>query len=565
MRGRLQQGRRQLVAGPWLAAALATAVYLLTLDRSVSWWDCGEFIATGWTLGVGHPPGAPTYQLLAHLAMLLSMGDTAWVAPLSNAVSALCAGATVGLLFATMRLLGCRQAGAWTGSLCYLFCHTAWFSAVESEVYAMAMLFCSLLFYLALRFRRDGNPRLLPLMGLLAGLGAGVHMLTLLALPASMLLALGGGRLRRCARLLPAVALFFALGTSTYAIIPIRAAASPSINEYGSGFAAYVGRARYEHAPLYPRMWRQDDSDNWPRWSAGLDGLAGNAVYTVVYQLGYMYGRYLLDNFGGRVKTDGHGLALYVLPLVLAALGVWGHFRRRRRDAWPVLLLLLFGGPLLNLYLNHPCFEPRERDYVYVLSFYAVAVWIGAGADELLRRCPPRLKAAAPLVLAAAPLAMATGNWSDHDRSHCHSVHDIAMAHLQPCQPGALLVTLGDNETFPLWYLQQVERVRTDVEVVNIGLAGWGAVRDSLASCEGRRPVYMSHYCARRLAPLYGSRMRCEGFCWRLLPEGADTSALPYPPSAEWHIASGEYVDPVSRQFLEIWQANTVQGRLFSD
>ena len=91
MRGHLQQGRRELVAG-WLLAAVATAVYLLTMSRTVDWWDCGEFIATSYLLQVGHPPGAPFYQLLAHCMTMLSFGHPLWVAPLSNALSALCGG-----------------------------------------------------------------------------------------------------------------------------------------------------------------------------------------------------------------------------------------------------------------------------------------------------------------------------------------------------------------------------------------------------------------------------------------------------------------------------------------
>ena len=114
------------------------------MDTSVSWWDCGEFIATGYLMQVGHPPGSPFYQLLSHLFMLLSFGNPMLVAPLSNALSAIAGGLTVGLLFLTLGELGCRRLPAIVGALCYLFCDTAWFSAVESEVYGIAMLFCAL-------------------------------------------------------------------------------------------------------------------------------------------------------------------------------------------------------------------------------------------------------------------------------------------------------------------------------------------------------------------------------------------------------------------------------------
>lgn len=520
------------------------------MDRSVSWWDCGEFIATGWTLGVGHPPGAPTYQLVTHLVMLLSFGHTEWIAPLSNAVSALCGGITVGLLYASLREMKVRPLAAICGTLCYLFCDTAWFSAVESEVYAMAMLFCAWEFYLALRYHRTGNARLLPLLGLLAGLGAGVHLMTLLALPAVAALLLAR---RTPVRLLAAVLPFFLLGLSTYAIIPIRAATHPSINEGDPStkerFVRYLRRDQYAKAPLYPRMWREHDTAHWSEWNAGRTDIVGNAVYCVTYQWGYMYGRYLMYNFIGRENLRSGRIVVFVLPLLLGVWGLLRHRRRSRHDFWAVMLLFLFGGILLNLYLNHPCYEPRERDYAYVLSFYAFALWIGIGADSL------RLGKWRWLLL-LAPLTLAVGNWSDHDRSRCHAVHDIAANHLESCTEDAILITLGDNDTFPLWYLQQVEKRRTDISVYNVGLTGWRNIMELLATNDFRRPVYVSHYFYQRYGKLFPGRLRCEGFCWRLLPDaGGDLTPVLHD-AIEWHITPGEYLDPVSRDFLTIWRQN---------
>ena len=531
------------------------------MERTVSWWDCGEFIATSWTLGVGHPPGAPTYQLVTHLAALLSFGHPMLVAPLCNAVSALCAGVTVGLLYGTIRLLGGGTAGALVGSLCYLFCDTAWFSAVESEVYAMAMLCCSLELYLALRCRLTGNLRLLLVVALVAGLGVGVHLMTLLVLPAVALVVLNMWRRRhqpagRLLRLLLPAVFFFALGLSTYAIVPIRAAANPAINEYGAGFKSYIGRDQYDKAPLYPRMWRQRDADNWGEWNAGRSGFVGNAVYFVTYQLGYMYGRFWTNNFVARINDRWNATVFFVLPALLGLWGVWSHFRRRRWAAWTVTLLFLFGGPLLNIYLNHPCYEPRLRDYAYVLSFYAFAVWIGMGAHEA-----SRLKAKwIGVVLLLAPVSMAVGNWSDHDRHRSHAAHDIALAHLESCDPNAILITLGDNDTFPLWYLQQVEHRRTDVSVYNMGLTGWHRLHDIVESNRLQRPIYLTHYCYRQHANVFGAYMRCEGFCWRvLLPSEKNNTAPLLHDAARLHFADGEYVDPIGRQFLDIWHENTGQ------
>ena len=278
------------------------------MDRSVSWWDCGEFISTGWLLQVGHPPGAPVYQLLTHLFMLLSFGNTTLVAPLSNTVSALCGGITVGLLYASLRLLGSRRLGAATGALCYLFADSVWFSATESEVYAMAMLFCALNVYVALRYRLSHNTRLLLLLGLLLGLGCGVHLMTLLVVPAIILIILPSLINHHQPSLLTKhylfIFLFYIIGLTPFAIIPIRATAHPPINEGNPSNAermiSYLRREQYPKAPLYPRMWRERDSINWREWNMGRTDFLGNAVYYGGYQLGYMYGRYLMYNFVGR-------------------------------------------------------------------------------------------------------------------------------------------------------------------------------------------------------------------------------------------------------------------------
>lgn len=571
MRGHIQQGRGQLV-GFALLSTLATAVYLLTMDRSVSWWDCGEFISTGWLLQVGHPPGAPTYQLLSHLFMLLSFGNPMLVAPLSNALSALSAGLTVGILYLTILEFTAHRSPftshlpAAVGALCYLFCDTAWFSAVESEVYSLGMLFCALDLWLALRYRRTGNHRLLLLIALLLGLGVGVHLMTLLVAPALLPIVLPTlVRRRRWGLMLPPAALLFVLGLTTYLIIPLRAAANPPINEGNpsttEAFMRYMKRDQYAKAPLYPRMWRERDAANWDDWTYGLDGVAGNAAYYVNYQLGYMYGRYLMYNYIGRENLKSHRVVVFILPFLLGLWGLLRHRKRSRWGFWTVMLLFLFGGAILNLYLNHPCYEPRERDYAYILSFYAFAIWIGVGTAEVLSS--PRLKGSLTrclvvLLALLAPLLMACGNWSDHDRHNCHSVHDIAMAHLQPCDHGAILITLGDNDTFPLWYLQQVERQRTDIDIYNINLTGGARTMQLIESSLGHRPVYFSQYFVDRFGMYYEGRLRCKGLCWQLLPADTNLSSLVTCPSPSigWHITESEYIDPVSSRFLATWHRN---------
>ncbi len=560
MRRHLQQGCSKLVARHWpLAAlfALSTLVYFLTMDRSASWWDCGEFIATSWLLEVGHPPGAPFYQLVAHCMMLLSFGNPMLVAPLSNFLSVVCGSFTVCLLYLTITELtpGKQRLGAIIGALCYLFCDTAWFSAVESEVYSMAMLFCAMDVYLMLRWRRTGNARLLALTALALGLGVCVHLMTLLVLPALLLIYILGAKrqwLGGLLHVLPLCLLLFLLGLTPYAIIPIRAAANPPINEghpaTAAEFKQYLQREQYAKAPLYPRMWRERDTKNYPDWTLGLQGVPGNLVYYFSYQLTYMYGRYLMYNFIGRENMHWHCVVLFILPAILGAYGLWRHRRRNRPDYWVVMLLFLFGGVILNLYLNHPCYEPRERDYAYVLSFYAFAIWIGIGASELHGKWR--------WLLLLAPLTMAVGNWSDHDRHNCHSVHDISLAHLQSCDNDAILITLGDNDTFPLWYLQQVEGRRTDIDVYNVGLTGFSRTMQIINDNASTRPIYVSHYFYQRYADLFPGQLRCEGFCWRLVPPDEVNNTAPLQrhlqDSIRFNITKHEYVPRVSQRFLDV-------------
>lgn len=559
MRRHIQQVRGELVV-----FILALATYLFTMDHSASWWDCGEFITTGYGLQIGHPPGAPVYQLITHCFMLLSFGNPLWVAPLSNFVSVLCGALTVMLLYKTIRMLGAGAWGAAIGALCYLFCDTAWFSAVESEVYSMAMLFCSLTVWLMLLWERRGDCRLLLLIGLLLGLGVGVHFMTLLVTPMLLWIFIRGlrasGSLKPLKFLCLAV-LFFLLGLTPYAIIPIRAAANPPINEGHPAtyedFKKYLGRDQYAKAPLYPRMWRQSDTANWAEWGGDSQTLWGNTKYYFTYQFGFMYCRYLMYNFIGRENYKWGIIVPFVLPFLLGLWGMWMHRRRRRGDFHALLLLFLFGGVILNLYLNHPCYEPRSRDYVYVLSFYAFAIWIGIGASALFECHSKRWMAA---LLLMAPLLMAVGNWSDHDRHDCHSVHDISMAHLQSCDPNAILITYGDNDTFPLWYLKYVEGQRPDIDIININLTGYHQVTLTILANILRRPIYLSQYAYDQMKQKYPHRLRCEGMCWRLLP----TSKGVYDPdplrrhaaAIEWHITPGEYVDKISRSFLNIWEEN---------
>lgn len=575
----------------WLLALTATAVYLLTLEPTVSFWDCGEFIATAHTLQVPHPPGAPLYQLIAHLFCLLAGSHTQWVAVCCNALSAVATGLTVMFLYWTLeRMIKCNDdkersihLGAIVGALCYLFCHTAWFSAVESEVYALAMLVAATTIWATLRWRdslgENGSVRWLLLVALLQGMGVCVHQLTLLTLPmvaVVMATTLHRQRHRLQWRHLAYTALLsltlFCVGLSPYLIVPLRAAGHPPLN-YGNPdsrerFEAYLRRDSYEKAPLYPRMWRHyvHDDENAAVWSGGDSGWSGNLRYYVTYQLGFMYGRYLCDNFIARHNGRRDATVWYVLPLLLALVGI-AHMGRRRVLFWSVMTLFLTAGPLLNLYLNHPCYEPRERDYAYILSFYAVALWIGYGADGLLRWTRRRWQQVGMAALVvAAPLLMACGNWDDHDRSGRWVAHDVATNLLNSCDEGALLFTFGDNDTFPLWYVQQVEQVRPDVRCENINLIGYRQFAALLDAERGRRPCYLTQYAYDQLHDWFEGRLRLEGLTYRIadtIGPDIDTAACRrHLERMVWHDTTGIYIDPVGQSFILQYENN--RGKIVS-
>ncbi|TVR69849.1 MAG: DUF2723 domain-containing protein [Marinilabiliales bacterium] len=237
---------------------------------------------------------------------------------------------------------------------------------------------------------------------------------------------------------------------------------------------------------------------------------AENLRFFATYQLGHMYFRYFMWNFAGRQNDiQGHGRLLegnwmsgihfidhqrlgpqytmpdhleknrarnryYLLPLMLGIIGLLYHIQKNKKDAWVVFLLFFFTGIAIVIYLNQTPYQPRERDYAYVGSFYAFAIWIGIGVlavYENLRHYVRGMKGAllATLVpLIFIPGTMAVQNWNDHDRSGRYTARDMAVNYLNSCAPNAILFTYGDNDTFPLWYAQEVEGIRTDVRVVNL-------------------------------------------------------------------------------------------------
>ena len=286
-----------------------------------------------------------------------------------------------------------------------------------------------------------------------------------------------------------------------------------------------------EDIHVFPRMWDAGNEQGHADYYAGFAGITkdqksgawsnkptmgDNIRFFTQYQAGWMYWRYFMWNFAGKQNDvqgvnmgnvrDGnwktgisfidnaffgnqkympdsmkHNKAnnkLFALPLILGLLGLYFQYNKDRKDALIVGLLFFFTGLAIVIYLNMPGNMPRERDYAFVGSFYAFAIWIGLGVlfvQNLFTRFLTNKTAgyaAAALCTLAVPVLMAAQEWDDHDRSNKTLARDLATDYLESCAPNAIVISFGDNDTYPLWYAQEVEGIRRDIRVINSSLMG---------------------------------------------------------------------------------------------
>jgi len=288
---------------------------------------------------------------------------------------------------------------------------------------------------------------------------------------------------------------------------------------------------RPEDEHLFPRMWDAGNEQGHAQYYADFAGITkdpktgawsnkpsfgDNVSFFLQYQAGWMYWRYFMWNFAGKqndiqgvnmanvrdgnwktgfsfidnmmlgdqgampdsVKHNKANNSLYCLPLILGILGLFYQYKKDRRDALVTGLLFFFTGLAIVIYLNMPGNMPRERDYAFVGSFYAFAIWIGLGVlfvrDLIAKFASASVAnyAAAAVCTLAVPVLMAGQEWDDHDRGRKTLARDLAIDYLESCAPNAIVISFGDNDTYPLWYAQEVEGVRRDVRVINSSLLG---------------------------------------------------------------------------------------------
>jgi hypothetical protein len=496
-----------------ITAAAVFVLYLITLSPSTAMWDTSEYIAAAYVLGLPHPPGNPLFVLIGRVFAVLPLGPLS-VAVKINILAAVTSAISAGMWFLVAeRVLVSwlterwqRIAGGVLATVIGATAFTVWNQSVVNEkVYTVSLMGLAIISWLTVRWSDDPDgpaaDRILVLIAYILGLGNANHMMGLLAAPAVVVAVLvrRPDTLLRW-KLLLVIAGVFLLGNTPYLTQPIRAAHFPPINEgeptTWSSFWYNFNRGQYGKPSVFERQ-------------APFVGQVG------MYWL-YFKWQWLRDMYD---KVPGLQALLAAVYMVLGIIGGWVHWKRDRRSFWyfgTFMLTLTLG---LIFYLNFkyghsqclamgnvpgvPC-EVRDRDYFFLVSFSAWGVWAAlglvyvweslavlVGAERVKHgrefvEMPKRrswIVAAPVLALAFIPLF---ANWKAASRAGQTDTRDFAHDLLDSVEPYGVLVTVGDNDTFPLWYAQEVEGIRKDVVVANTSLLNtdW-YVRQLI-----RRPVF---------------------------------------------------------------------------
>jgi tetratricopeptide (TPR) repeat protein len=541
------------------------------MAATLSFWDCGEFIAAANILGNPHPPGTPFFVLLGRFFILLDVFEeiavrTNFISVLSSAFTAFVAYFLIVRVSQRMPFggkgseflgqLGIRI-GAFSASLIMAFSSTFWFNAVETEAYGLSMLLMMLSIHLAVKWadekKTGGSDNLIVFITYLLFLSIGIHLTSFLVVPAfvlffalsdktklkdplfwltwavlfsiavpfyfiialiipwfqensysiwlflmfAMLILTGvlaysnrqrAGKTKVDYNLAFALIFVAVLGYSTHIYIPIRAAQKPAINENDPStwkkFVGFLERKQYGQESMITRMFYRRGK---------LSNQFGDHAH-----MGF--GGYFVEQYAS--NAAGGLLRIFLFALGFFGLITGGYYALQKFKFHPTILifiLFLLGSVMLVFYMNFADgtrpdpnnpgsliqLEVRERDYFFTPGFILYAVMIGLGMTSLLHLVGTGLKmgkngsgkalryaifSILSLCFLLIPLNTITANYQTHDRSKDFVPVDYAHNILQSCEKDAILFTNGDNDTFPLWYLQEVENVRKDVRIVNLSL-----------------------------------------------------------------------------------------------
>lgn len=537
----------------------ASVIYVMTVQPTLSFWDCGEFIACAYTLGVPHPPGAPFFILVGKMFTLLPVASD--IGLRMNYLSVFSSSACVFLVYLVivkviMNWRGIPQTtsdiliicgSAMVGALAYAFSESFWFNALEAEVYGFGTFLIGLCLYLMMvwweKADEAGSDKYLLMMAYVVGLSIGIHLIVVQCIAIAGILfyfrrypytpkglfvaflissaaffAVYPGIVKKfpaiiemsgfVALIIVALIVFgiyysvktknsilniacmsiflILLGYSTYAGVLLRSNVDNlPLNENTPDnierLLSYLNREQYGDQPLiWPRRY-----SNEPQHQPTRQNYSSDMEFLWEYQISEMFNRYLFWQFIGRTSHDqGSGVdfsKLLAIPFLIGMLGVFYHFRKDWKLALVFLFAFLLFGIITALYQNQQDPQPRERDYFYVGAYMIFCLWIAIGVVSLIEGLVKVLKNSAPLVpvvsavivicMLIVPLNMMRANYKYLNRHDNYFPYDYAYNLLQSVEKDAILITNGDNDTFPLWCLQAVYGVRQDVRIVNLSLA----------------------------------------------------------------------------------------------
>src|SRR5574341_103870 len=514
---------RMTVTGAVFVFLASFIVYWLTIAPTVSFWDCGEFIACSYILGIPHPPGAALFVLIGRLFTFLPFFDQ--VALRTNLLSALGSAGSVVIAYFIILKLASRwnisklavYLGAIGGALFLGYSGTFWSNSVETEVYGAGMLIMLLLVYLTLiwmeREETASGEKILVLISYLALLSIGIHMTVLIVMPALFLLVLWDDKeklkdfrfwlsgivlglalftlvpfligllvwlalsligmvvSRYDRRWVVAFALVLAgfLGYSVQLYVPIRSTQNPDIDENDprdwKSFKYFLERKQYGQTSMITRAMNRRGS--WKN----------------------QFGTHERMGFWGFFREQYSSPKVWFVPILLGLYGMIYLIKRRPREGIILLLLFLIASLGLIFYINFSDgtrgdqLEVRDRDYFFTPAFVFFAIFMGLGISGLMQQLKAKLEALKEklllykgvlgllaLILFLLPGLALSRNYYKNSRWGNWIPWDYAYNLLHSCEKNAIMFTNGDNDTFPLWFLQNVEKIRTDVRIVNLSL-----------------------------------------------------------------------------------------------
>ena len=496
---------------PYLAAALAAlavfTLYAVTLARTTQFWDTSEYIATAHIMGIPHPPGNPLFVVLARAWELLLAPTGLSVAVRINLFSATMSALAHGFWFLVMHRIAAfmtenrtvRLIAASAAVLVSATAFTVWNqSNVNEKVYTVSLFTIAFLSWLAFRWRdnlgRGKDDNLILLMVFILALSVGNHLMAFLVAPSlAIFFLMVSPRTLLNWRLYAAGILVAVLGLSIHLFLPLRASLDPIINEADPStwpaLLESLTRKQYDK----PSVFSDPTTPGMPRTLSLFVAQVGNYLQYFDWQWA--------RSVAGTNPLFGGARPLFTLLFAALGLyGAWAHYRKDRTSWTFVAVLFLTLSLGLTFYLNFKygfsyardrfpameMHEVRERDYFFIVGFSVWGLWAGLGIVALWQRLADAVSArlaaagrgdadapagvrraqlvAAPvLAIAFIPLAF---NWSWASRAHDYSARDWAYNLLMSVEPYAVLFTNGDNDTFPLWYLQEVEGIRRDVTVI---------------------------------------------------------------------------------------------------